>query len=233
MNEDEESRKPKTIYCLSNDNITHNIMPFLENGIALYIVSKKFLDFRKLNKNVQFYLHKKNGAMKYYENRDFRNYISSLMHDTSKQLHIDLSHCYQIVDVSMLGNVYELNLTYCTEVVDVSLLGNIYKLNLSYCRRVSDVSALGTVCDLNLTYCNSVDDVSMLGGVKILDLSYITGINDVSSLRNVHTLKLLCCWNINDVSMLGNVDTLYLTSCNRLGANNISMLVGKVKNLYI
>ena len=225
--------EPKTIYSLKNDNIVHNILPFLENRTNIYVVSKKFLIFRKLNKNVQFYLYKNNGSLSYYENRDFRNYISSLMYDTSKQLHIDLSYWDGVTDVSMLGNVYSLNLTYCTGVINVYPLSKVHNLNLSYCRGVRDVRALGNVFDLNLTYCSGVNDVSMLGGVKKLNLSFNTEINDVSALTNVHTLKLLCCWNISDLSMLFNVDTLYVTSCNRLGDNDISMLVGKVKNLFI
>ena len=219
-----EKENSKTLISLSDDNILHNILPFLENGKDLYIVSKKFLNFRKLNKNVHFYLNKKNGALKYYEDSDFRIYISSLMFDTSKQLHIDLSYCDNVTETSMLGNVFSLNLTYCTRVIDVSDLGNIYKLNLSYCRRIKDAYALSNVYDLNLTYCNGIHDVSMLGKVKILNLSFCIGIHDVSALGNVHTLYLLCCWNISDISMLVNVHNLYLSS-NRLGTYDINILI--------
>ena len=47
-----------------------------------------------------------------------------------------------IKDVSMLGNVYNLNL-YNTSIKNISALGNVHTLNLSYCKYITGVSMLG------------------------------------------------------------------------------------------
>ena len=42
------------------------------------------------------------------------------------------NNCYNITDVSGLGNVHELNLSWCNNIRDVSALGNVHELNLTY-----------------------------------------------------------------------------------------------------
>ena len=59
-----------------------------------------------------------------------------------------------IKDVSMLGNVYELNLTFCRNIKDISMLCNVYELNLSGCNGITDVSMLGNIHTLILDGCD-------------------------------------------------------------------------------
>ena len=66
---------------------------------------------------------------------------------------LNLSEYYELNDVSMLGNVYDLNLSECYNITDVSMLGKVYDLNLSKCIEITDVSMLGNVHNLNLSEC--------------------------------------------------------------------------------
>ena len=111
--------------------------------------------------------------------------------------------CYNITDVSALGNVHTLDLTNCENITDVSALGNIHTLYLTGCN-ITDVSMLGNVHKLILRCCENITNVSALGNVYYLDLSYCYDILDVSKLGNVNTLNLSGC-NITDVNALGNV----------------------------
>ena len=85
------------------------------------------------------------ASQRYYQSQPFRDILLSLMTYPRKQLHIKLSGCSEVTDVSMLGNVHTLDLSCCSNVRDVSMLGNVHTLNLSYCSKVTDVSMLGNV----------------------------------------------------------------------------------------
>ena len=125
---------------------------------------------------------------------------------------LSLSKCKNITDVSMLGNVYDLDLSY-TNVSDVSMLGNVYALNLTH-TRVIDVSKLGRVHKLNLSN-TKVEDVSMLGDVYDLNLTDCNSVGVLDSLVRVHKLNLsgVC---IHTVGMFCNVHNLTLSKCNRI-----------------
>ena len=84
------------------------------------------------------------------------------------KLHLDLSYCNIIKDVSCLGCVYSLKLSFCKNIKDVSCLGGVNTLNLSHCKNLEDVFCLGNVHRLNLKGCNKDLDISMLSGVKKL-----------------------------------------------------------------
>jgi hypothetical protein len=65
------------------------------------------------------------------------------------------------VDVIALGGVRTLNLSYCKGVVNVSTLGQVYDLNLTCCKIV-DVS-VGGVHTLKLSDCEGIVDVNIYG----------------------------------------------------------------------
>ena len=119
-----------------------------------------------------------------------------------KYIHtLDLGACFNLTDISHLGNVHSLKLNVCIGIDNASLyyLKNVHTLDLSYCR-IYDARYLrhAHTLILNMTH---VQDVSMLGNVHTLDLSN-TPVADVSMLGNVHTLNLSGCINVTDVSML-------------------------------
>uniref|UniRef100_A0A6C0AD76 Uncharacterized protein n=1 Tax=viral metagenome TaxID=1070528 RepID=A0A6C0AD76_9ZZZZ len=191
---------------LAHDIINYSIYCFLNSKeiIILKSTSKKFKDtkipFLSLNREL---------SLKYYNDKNFKNKIHTLIENPLKNLALDLSYRL-IYDVSILGNVHTLNLK-CTQVRDVSMLGNVYNLNLSG-TPVKNVSSLSKVhsLDLSITY---LEDVSMLGNVHTLSLCYTQqGYTknyyiDVSNLTNVHTLDLRFS-KVKDISMLENIHTL-------------------------
>ena len=149
----------------------------------LFAILKKYINY-KLNREY---------SLMYYDDILFRNIVLNKIFNPSKQLHINLSECDNIIDVSALGHIHTLDLTNCENITDVSALGNIHTLYLTGC---------------------NITDVSMLGNVHKLVLRCCYDITDVSALGNVYTLNLSNCYNITDVSSLGNVHKLYLDNCN-------------------
>ena len=93
------------------------------------------------------------ASQRFNQSQPFRDVLVSLMTYPRKQLHIKLSGCSEVTDVSMLGNVHTLDLSCCSNVTDVSMLGNVHTLNLSYCSKVTDVSMLGNVHTLKRWKC--------------------------------------------------------------------------------
>jgi hypothetical protein len=108
----------------------------------------------------------------YYDDISFRNRVLSKIFNPYKQLHLDLSWCLNIEDVSSLGNVHTLNLRLCDNIEDVSALGKVHNLNLSYCDNITDVSALGYVHNLDLSGIKNITDL------------------EISALQNFTVLKL-------------------------------------------
>lgn len=76
----------------------------------------------------------------------------------SKPICLDLSHCQEITDVSMLKNLHALNLSYCQCKIDVSMLGELKKLNLRYCDNLYGKSKLSTVKTLIYPYTSYNED---------------------------------------------------------------------------
>jgi len=56
----------------------------------------------------------KNNSLKYYEDENYRKTFEN------KQISLDLSHCKNISNVSMLGLVHALDLNGCYNISDVS-----------------------------------------------------------------------------------------------------------------
>ena len=100
------------------------------------------ISFAILKKYINYKLNKKYSLM-YYDDILFRNIVLSKIFNPNKQLHLNLSCCDNIVDVSTLGNVHTLNLSECDNITDVNALGHVHTLNLSNCNKITDVSDLG------------------------------------------------------------------------------------------
>ena len=68
--------------------------------------------FATLKKYINYKLNKQYSLM-YYDDIIFRNIVLSKIFNPIKQLHINLSECDNITDVSILDNVHTLNLSWC------------------------------------------------------------------------------------------------------------------------
>ena len=148
------------------------------------------------------------------------------MYMINKQLFINLKHCCNLPNLSILKNVYSVNLSFCNELKDVSMLDNsIHTLDLRHCKNLVDVSMLGKINTLKLADCHSIIDFSKLNNNKILDLSR-TKITDVSNLKNVKMLNLSGCIHITDISELKNVSYLNINHCNNI-KTDLSKFTGK------
>ena len=148
-------------------------------NINLFITIDEYTDLRSfcdtcisfaiLKKYINYKLNKEYSLM-YYDDILFRNIVLSKIFNPNKQLHLNLSGCDNITDVSSLGNVHTLDLSFCENITDVSALGKVHTLYLSYCNKITDVSALGNVYTLDLSYCDNITDVSALANVHTLIL---------------------------------------------------------------
>lgn len=93
----------------------------------------------------------------------------------------------EVSDVSCLGPpfikydkyVHTLNLNYCYNLIDVSGLGNIHTLSLTECENIKDISGLGFkegvtkgVHTLDINSCIGIEDISSVCNVYNLTLSY-------------------------------------------------------------
>ena len=67
---------------------------------SLLLINKKYITY-KLNNNY---------SIMYYDDILFRQRVLNKIANPNKQLHLDLSDCNQITDVSALGNVHTLKL---------------------------------------------------------------------------------------------------------------------------
>jgi hypothetical protein len=124
--------------------------------------------FATLKKYINYKLNREYSLM-YYDDVLFRNRVLNKISNPNKQLHLDLSECENITDVSVLANVYDLNLSYCNNITDVSALGNVHILDLRECNQLTDVSA-SNVHTLDLRECNQLTDVTALRNVNKLIL---------------------------------------------------------------
>ena len=125
---------------------------------SLLLINKKYITY-KLNRDY---------SLIYYNDILFRQQVLNNICNPHKQLHLDLSECSEITDVSSLGNVHTLDLKYCKNITDVSALGNVHTLLLLGCNQITDVSTLGNCHTLDLCLCTGITDVSMLGTVHNL-----------------------------------------------------------------
>jgi hypothetical protein len=103
-------------------------------NIDLFRTINEYIDLRSLcdtctllltlKKYINYKLNSKYSLM-YYDDVLFRNRVLNRIFNPYKQLHLDLSHCNKITDVSVLGNVNTLNLSGCHNISDVSALRNV------------------------------------------------------------------------------------------------------------
>ena len=74
--------------------------------------------FATLKKYINYKLSKRYSSM-YYDDIIFRNIVLNKIFNPNKQLHLNLSECENITDVSTLGNIHTLNLSNCDNITDV------------------------------------------------------------------------------------------------------------------
>ena len=85
-----------------------NLRSFCDTCIS-YSILKKYINY-KLNKQY---------SLMYYDDILFRNIILNKIFNPLKQLHLQLSCCDNITDVSALGNVHTLDLSGCENITKV------------------------------------------------------------------------------------------------------------------
>ena len=111
------------------------------SNIDLFRYINKYINLRSLCDTClllatlkKYIIYKLNSqySLMYYDDILFRNIVLNKIFNSNKQLHLDLSNCKNIIDVSILGNVHTLNLKDCINILDVSELGNVNNLNLKY-----------------------------------------------------------------------------------------------------
>ena len=196
---------------------------------------KKHLNY-KLNRKYSFL---------YYSDKEFRTYILTRIHNSLKQLYLNLS-CFSIIeneyyqdtssdinkhlDLSILENVYYVNLANFN-ITDVSSLRYIDTLNLHSCLYIKNISTLKNIRNLSLCGC-TISNISMLGNVDSLDLSFCNNIIDISPLKNVRVLDLSFCDNIINVSALTNVSVLNIAGCH-ISCNTICELLKNAPTLVL
>jgi hypothetical protein len=164
--------------------------------------------FNKYKKYIIYKLNRKYSRL-YYTDETVRAMILENIPYPKQQIHLDLSHCNFIRNVSDVANVYSLKLCYCDNLIDVSNLGDVKNVDLSYCYNIINVYPLRYAHSLNLTSCPNITDFSSLGMVCYLNLSNCA-IRNVHGLENVHDLNLSYCRSLIDVRPLANVNTLTL-----------------------
>jgi len=176
---------------------------------------KKHLLFISLNRSASFF--------KYYKDANYRTYIKNLLHDTKRQLKINLKweyiNTFNANDDGLINlqnlNFLDLSRNDCIE--NVNVLHTCYSLKLYFCQNISNVSALGNLHYLDISFCHKVTDVSMLKNLNTLILKGCIGIKDFSifSTFKVSHLNLsnTLISNTNDIQ---NVKQLILNNCDHL-----------------
>ena len=99
-------------------------------------------------KKYWIYKLNKQYSLLFYDDILFRDLVLSKIFNPIKQLHLNLSDCKNITDVSALRNVHTLDLSRCINITDVSALRNVHTLNLSWSINITDISALGNIHSL-------------------------------------------------------------------------------------
>jgi hypothetical protein len=95
-----------------------NLNPDLLTIICSHLLYKEQLKFisvnqpiREISKSFRYMRLKENFALQFYEDITFRNKCLSLIKNASRQLHLTLSLCDQLTDVSALSHVHSLDLS--------------------------------------------------------------------------------------------------------------------------
>ena len=103
--------------------------------IIKYVDNKHLYDCNKYLNSSKYYNFNKKYSLKYYDNAQFR----------------------KLVQLKIPKNKLSLNLSHCKNITDVSILGELHKLDLS-CSKITDVSMLGTACiDKQRAFCFAKD----------------------------------------------------------------------------
>jgi hypothetical protein len=101
-------------------------------------------------KKMHFYWKlKKVYSLTYLYSPQYRE-RTSLRTNINTCLSLNLSNCFQIVDLTALENVHDVNISGCGLLVDISPLHRAHTVDLSRCWSVANVSALGNVHSLTL-----------------------------------------------------------------------------------
>jgi hypothetical protein len=153
------------------------------------------------------------------------SYFESLLTDIEQMQNqnsvksLNLSHCYQIQNISSFQHLRKLVLQNCDHVSDVSSLSEAEYLDLTNCHRISDVSVLNRCQTLILDGCLGVRDVNMLGNVHHLSLKNCHGISDISGLgKGNYYVDLTNCRNIENISSLQDIMRLVIDGCSKVKA---------------
>ena len=104
-----------------------HIFKYINTYINLKSLCDSCKSLSKCKKYVmKIYKLKQKDSLDYYNSESFRNNVLNEIVDPCKQLHLNLSQCYGIKDMTALLNVNTLNLSGCHLIEDISALSNVH-----------------------------------------------------------------------------------------------------------
>ncbi len=135
-----------------------------------------------------------------------------------QDLKLNLINCLNIRDVCNLSHLRRLELSHAYQVTDITPLKNIPHLSLSNCPSIRDFSVLSSERQRFLSLeRSSITDVSFLRNILSVEIIHsIKLIIDVSPLHGIKNLLLRNCSGIHDISCLGNHHRLTISDCNSI-----------------
>jgi hypothetical protein len=238
-----------SIYSICIYDILHLLKEYLNSSNSSS--NGEFLNFLKVNKTLaslyrEFVIYRLNTrhSLKFIQEKDFYQLVTSRVLSTKRQIdldlsnvdlgltkmwdafscfqslhHIDLHKAKQLPPLSCFSTAFSLDLSYNLDISDVSPLASVTQLNLSYCPRIIDVSPLRNCQKLYLKSCPAVMDVNTLGEVEELNLCYCHQLAD-DSIRELgkrnKILDLSFCSGITIINHLINVQYLNINFCRNI-----------------
>lgn len=121
-----------------------------------------------------------------------------------------LINCFDVEDISMLGDVQYLVLQigkyrhFPTPTGHRHQEWTLDKVN------ISDLSGYAVLHRLSLLECDEVVDLSPLRGIRDLKVLNCPHVKDLTPLKEVRHLSLVACGNVEDISVLKQVESLHI-----------------------
>ena len=145
-------------------NINNIIEIIIQNTINytninnLLNTTKNFAEYKK-----KYYYWKLNEkySKKYYSDFNFRSLLLSKIIRPENQISLNLDNIHFIIDTNIVKNINSLSLKR-NDIIDISLLKNLSNLDLSYCYNIENIDTLLNLNELNLTGCSKIVNINYL-----------------------------------------------------------------------
>jgi hypothetical protein len=100
------------------------------------------------------------------EKFSFKSFQGISLHGLETAKIVDISSSNNIIDLSPLSNVEELNIMHCRQIIDISMLQKVRKLNISFCSQINSFIGLNNVEEL-IMKSNSPQQFTIQHGMEI------------------------------------------------------------------